>query len=119
MRGLSRVAASEGYSWLHCIGFSLLWLLLLWSTGCGRVGFTSWVHRLSGCSLGALALKLNSCGTWAWLLHSVWNLLGPGIKPMSPAFSGRFLSPKEVHSLLFLLLALYHELRTPLPNIMD
>ena len=33
-RGLSLVAASRGYSSLLCVGFSLRWLLLLWSTGC-------------------------------------------------------------------------------------
>ena len=31
--GLSLVATSEGYSSLRCTGFSLRWLLLLWSTG--------------------------------------------------------------------------------------
>ena len=44
--GLSLVAASGGYSLLHCVGFSLRWLLLLRSTGSRRVGFSS-------------------CGTWA------------------------------------------------------
>ena len=33
VRGLSLVAASGGYSSLRCAGFSLRWLLLLWSTG--------------------------------------------------------------------------------------
>ena len=33
VRGLSLVAASGGYSSLQCMGFSLQWLLLLWSTG--------------------------------------------------------------------------------------
>ena len=45
-RGLSLVAASEGYSSLQCAGFSLQWLLLLQSTGSRRMGFSS-------------------CGTWA------------------------------------------------------
>ena len=31
---LSLVAACGGYSLLWCAGFSLRWLLLLWSTGC-------------------------------------------------------------------------------------
>ena len=35
--GLSLVAASRGYSSLHCLGFSLLWLLLLWSMGSRRM----------------------------------------------------------------------------------
>ena len=52
--GLSLVAASGGYSSLWCAGFSLLWLLLLRSTGSRHVGFSS-------------------CGTWAqelWLTGS-------------------------------------------------
>ena len=43
---LSLAAASMGYSSLWCTGFSLWWLLLLWSTGSRRAGFSS-------------------CGTWA------------------------------------------------------
>ena len=40
-RGLSLAAASTGYSSLRCAGFSLWWLLLLWSTGSRRKGFSS------------------------------------------------------------------------------
>ena len=40
-RGLSLVAESRGYSSLRCAGFSLWWLLLFWSTGSRRVGFSS------------------------------------------------------------------------------
>ena len=39
--GLSLVVVSGGYSSLQCAGFSLWWLLLLWSTGSRRVGFSS------------------------------------------------------------------------------
>ena len=39
--GLSLVEASGGYSSLRCVGFSLQWLLSLWSTGSRRVGFSS------------------------------------------------------------------------------
>ena len=28
------------------------------------------------------------------LFHSMWNLAGPGIEPMSPALVGRFLIPE-------------------------
>ena len=38
---LSLVVASGGYSSLRCAGFSLLWLLLLRSTGSRHVGFSS------------------------------------------------------------------------------
>ena len=54
------------------MGFSLPWSLL-WNTGSRCVGFSS-------------------CDTWAWLLHRIWNLPGPGIKPLSPALAGGFLT---------------------------
>ena len=38
---LSLVAASRGYSLLWCTDFSLQWLLLLWSMGSRRMGFSS------------------------------------------------------------------------------
>ena len=56
--GLSLVAASGGYSSLRCAGFSLRWLLLLWSTGSRRVGFSS-------CGSWALERRLSSCGARA------------------------------------------------------
>ena len=40
-RGLSLVVMSGGYSSLQCTGFSLQWLLLLWSTGSRCAGFSS------------------------------------------------------------------------------
>ena len=36
------------------------------------------------------APELSSCGKRAQLLHSVWDLPGPEIEPMSPALAGRF-----------------------------
>ena len=41
VRGVSLVAASWGYSLLQCVGFSLWWLLSLWSRGSRRAGFSS------------------------------------------------------------------------------
>ena len=35
---LCPVAASRGHSSLRCMGFSLQWLLLLWTTDCRRTG---------------------------------------------------------------------------------
>ena len=40
-------------------------------------------HRLQ-------TLRLSSCGSWAQLLHSMWDLPRPGLKPVSPALAGRF-----------------------------
>ena len=45
---LSLVAASTGYSSLQYAGFSLRWLLLLWSMGSGHVGKTQHVLCLAG-----------------------------------------------------------------------
>ena len=38
---------SRGYSSLRCAGFSLWWLLLLWSTGCRRASFSTCGTRAS------------------------------------------------------------------------
>ena len=95
-RGLSLVATSGGCPSLWCVGFSLQWLLLLRSTDCRRMGFSS-------CGSRALERRLSSWGAWASLLHGMWDLPGPGLKPVSPALAGRFLStappgkPGNVH----------------------
>ena len=52
-RGLSLVAVSGGYSSLRCTGFSLRWLLLVWSAG------------FSSCGSRALERRLSSCGAQA------------------------------------------------------
>ena len=57
-RGLSLVAASRSYSSLQCTGFSLQWLLLSWSTGSRRAGFSS-------CGSWSLERRLSSCGARA------------------------------------------------------
>ena len=56
--GLSLVAVSGGYSSLRCAGFSWWWLLLLRSTGCRSMGFSS-------CDSWALECRLSSCGARA------------------------------------------------------
>ena len=71
--GLSLVVLSGGYSLLPFEGFSWRWLLLLQSKGSRRAGFSS-------------------CGTRAWLLRGMWDLPGPGLKPVSPALAGGFLT---------------------------
>ena len=42
---------------------------------------------LSSCRSQALKSCLSSCGTWAYLLQGMWNLLRTGIEPMSPALA--------------------------------
>ena len=34
--------------------------------------------------------RLRNCGSWAQLLHGMWDLPRPGLEPMSPALAGRF-----------------------------
>ena len=38
------------------------------------------------------ALGFSSCGSWPYLLCSMWNLPGAGIELKSPALAGRFLT---------------------------
>ena len=38
-----------------------------------------------------VAHGLSNCGAQAWLLHSVWDLPGPGIESGSLALAGEFL----------------------------
>ena len=40
----------------------------------------------------ATAHGLSSCGTRALLLRGMWDLPRPGLKPMSPALAGGFLT---------------------------
>jgi len=49
---------------------------------------------LSGCSPWALERRLSSCGTWTYLLLSIWGLPAAGIEPVSPAFADGFFTTK-------------------------
>ena len=76
-----------------CAGFSLQWLLLLWSTGSRAPGLLQLqAHGLSSFGSQALEHRLGSCGIRAQLLRGMWNLPEPGIKLASLALQGRFLS---------------------------
>ena len=48
-------------------------------------------HGLSN-GLRALEHRLSSCGARAELLRGMWDLPGPGLKPMPAALAGRFLA---------------------------
>ena len=83
LHGLSLVAASGGYS-----AVAVHWLL---------------IAVASRCRAQALDHRPSSCGAQAWLLHSMQDLPGLGIKPMSPALAGGFFTtqppgkPHKVH----------------------
>ena len=71
----------------HCGGFSC----------CGAQALGAWASAvvargLSSCGSRALECRLSSCGTWASLLRSMWDLPGPGLKPVSPALAGGLLT---------------------------
>ena len=34
------------------------------------------------------------CGTWSWLLRSMWDVPGPGLEPMSPALADELLTTR-------------------------
>ena len=64
-RRLSLVAASGGSSSLRFEGFSLQWLLLLWSTGSRRTGSIVVACGLGSCGSWALECRLSICGAQA------------------------------------------------------
>ena len=90
--GFSLFAASRGYFSLWCAGFSLWWLLLLGAWALGAQALVVVAHGLSSCGSRALEHRLSSCGTRAQLLHSMWDLLGSGLEPLSPELAGGFLT---------------------------
>ena len=70
------------------------------------MGFSSCGEGTISCSSWALeGAGFSNCGARALLLRGIWHLPGPGIKPVSPALPGKFLSTvppeKSVNILLF------------------
>ena len=63
----------------HCGGFSCC--------GAWALGTQASVVAARGFSSGG-ACGLSSCGAQAYLLCGMWDLPGPGIKPVSPALAG-------------------------------
>ena len=103
MRGLSPVAASGGHSSSRCAGLSLPRPLPLRSTGSRRA-------------------ELSSCGSRAQLLRGMWDLPRPGLKPMSPASAGRFLTtvpPAKPPTLIYLNLNKHNQLETTILSSAD
>ena len=82
-----------GFLQLWCAGFSLQWLLSLQNTGSkGTQASVVVACRLNSCSSHFPECRLSICGTWLQLPHSMWNLPGPGIEPISPALAGLLLT---------------------------
>ena len=103
-QGLSLVAASGGHSSLRCMGFSLRWLLLLWSTGSRCAGFTScstWAPRLWLVGSSAQAQQL-----WHTGLAAPWHVGSSRTRDQTcvPCIGRQVLnhcSTREVHPFCF------------------
>ena len=86
----------------HCSGFSCcgVWALGTRASVVVAHGLSSWGSR-------ALERRLSSCAARAQLPHGMWDLPRPGLKPVSPALAGGFLTtappgkPLDVFSYLF------------------
>ena len=78
---LCRLFSSCSAQASHCSGFSCC---RAWARGCAV---------FSSCGSQALDGRLNSCGPWAQLPIGIWDLPGSGIKPVTPALQGEFLTP--------------------------
>ena len=64
-------------------------------TGYRRTASVDGARELSGCNSRALEHRLNSCGMWAWLLGSMWDIPGLGLEPESPALNAEGFFPTE------------------------
>ena len=101
--GFLQVLQAEATS-LQCTGFSSRWLLLLQSTDAGSTGCSGGSSGLvRGSSSWPRECRLSSCGAHAQLLLGMWNFLGPGIKPRSPALAGRFFTNKLAGKSFFMM----------------
>ena len=85
-RGLFSGCSEQGLLFVVVCG-----LLLLRSTVSRRAGSVVVAHRLSSCGSRSLERRLSSCGARAYLLRGMWDLPG-GLKPVSPALAGGFLT---------------------------
>ena len=93
--GFLQLRQVEDYSSLRCAGFSLWWLLLLWSMGSRRMGFSSCgmqAQQLWLTGSRAQAQQLWRTGLVAHVSCGMWDLPRPGLEPVSPALAGRFLT---------------------------
>ena len=92
------------YSWLCWVFAAAQVFLQLRREGAALLlqGVGSQPHSGFSCSSWALECTLRRCDARAWLLHSVRDLLRPGLQPVSPAqvggiFRGQDSSPCLLH----------------------
>ena len=69
----------------HCGGFSCCGARAL-----GAQASVAVARGLSSCGSRALERRISSCDARASLLCGMWDLPGPGLKPVSLALAGRF-----------------------------
>ena len=92
--GFCLAAESGGYSLLRC-SFSLRWLLLCRPGS--RTGGLQWLQHVGS---GLAAPGLSSTGSVA-VVHrlscsTMWDLPRPGVKPVSPALAGGFVTTEPL-----------------------
>ena len=85
----------ESFIYGFIFGCIVSLLLCGFSPSCSKRGATLWFstrRRLLLQRTGSRAAASVVWHTRAWLLRGTWDLPGPGIKPVSPALAGRFLT---------------------------
>ena len=83
--------ASAGHSLVAVCGLLISVAFLVAELGLqGTRTLVVVAHRLSSCRSQALEHKLDNRGPRAWLLCSMWDPPGPGIKSVSPASASTF-----------------------------
>ena len=75
---------------------------------CQDVVDKDWIAVASVVEHGFSVHGLSSCGAQAQLLCSMWDLPGPGVKPMCPALAGKFLTTRPLGKSSFIHLRLVH-----------
>ena len=65
---------------------------LLFVEVCGLLMVVASLVALGTWASVAVERRLSSCGSRPSLLRGMWGLPGPGIKPVSPALAGGFLT---------------------------
>ena len=56
--------------------------------------------------------RLSNCGSWAQLLHGMWDPPRPGLEPLSPALAGRLSTtvPSGKPMFAIILLSIYYKI---------